>query len=38
MSDNNSKEGGGGTLTQLMLIVGILGLIGFVLVAGGVGW
>ena len=35
MSDNNEEEGGYSDLFYAMLILGIIGLVGFVLVAGG---
>ena len=35
MSGHNSTEGGGGSMTELMLIIGIIGVVGFLLVLGG---
>ena len=36
MSGHNSTEGGGGSLTELMLIIGIIGVVGILLIFGGV--
>ena len=37
MSDNNEEEGGYSDLFYVMLILGIIGLVGFAVVAAGAG-